>query len=174
MPGRTKDEARENFANPIRQTLSCVTTAPAEYSFSRGYETLTLRGGIPVALQATDCVPVSLGMVHLFTVEEQNMGEWKVRTQGYAYHVHNQHGQLMFCYHWHPWRSQRYPHLHIKYGSGVLRPDVQRAHFPTGRVAIETVILFLVAGFHVSPVRGDWQGIAESNLERFENWRTWV
>ena len=179
MPGRTPKEAVESYAQPIRETLACVTDAIVGYN-----------GGVyPAASNHTLCfanAPVGrLFGTDLYLFFSQNYSllqssegeqEWKVRTEGYFYRVDDEDGSEIICYHWHPYRDLvKYPHMHLKQkGSGITRPELERAHIPTGRISIETVVLFLEREFGVKPRGERWREKVERNLEIFERHRSWA
>lgn len=65
------------------------------------------------------------------------------------------------------------PHLHVR---GLTAPlALSRAHFPTGRVAIEAVIRFAIAELGVRPLlpAGTWQALLAETEQTFRDNRTW-
>jgi len=100
-------------------------------------------------------------------------GEWKVKTDAYAYHVlmnEEEDGQLI-AWHWHP-EMRPGCHVHVGARQGTTRA-LYRFHLPTGRVSIEEVFRFLIEEFHVEEVRDDWDSILSDTQTRFEAFRTW-
>ena len=51
---------------------------------------------------------------------------------------------------------------------------MSRAHLPTGRIPIESIVEFLICQFSVQPTSANWQDIIRRNRESFEKNRTWV
>jgi hypothetical protein len=124
-----------------------------------------LAEGEPVRLQARPGFPrfgFSLRqryqLVHL--PEDPERGPWKVRTVDYYYAVHDDQGKELFAYHYHPGgRSQmQRPHVHFR-ALAVTRPQLEAAHYPTGRVALEEVLWMLLDEqanrFGVRPLRAN-------------------
>jgi len=98
---------------------------------------------------------------------------WKVSTTSYFYRLDDEEGNEILSYHWHPHSAPAYPHLHLKRGSLVGRAELQKTHMPTGRVAVESVVEFLVETFNVVPLEEDWEHIVLRNLRQFEANRSW-
>jgi hypothetical protein len=97
-----------------------------------------------------------------------------VKTEGYAYRLNDEMGAEILSYHWHPLdQGVIYPHLHLKRGAQIGRAELQKCHMPTGRVAIESVVLFLIETFGVKPLREDWSGVLRTNFDLFNRHRTW-
>jgi hypothetical protein len=72
----------------------------------------------------------------------------------------------IFGYHWHPvGRSPiTYPHFHVYDGAELGREMVRKAHFPTGRIALESILRLVIKEFGVIPLRSDREDI----LDRME------
>lgn len=173
MPGSTESEAIENYILPIRETLSCL--ADVGLAVVDGRRTpMCLRfdtESLAVELRGTQGT-LLFSFIQGFGLIGMDDGSWKIQTQEYVYRIHNEKDQPIITYDWHPHVRQR-PHLHVRHGSGVLRPGLVGAHFPCGRVSIEELALLLIGEFHVPPVRTDWQQVIAANLEKFERHRTW-
>ena len=97
-----------------------------------------------------------------------------MKTEGYVYRLDDESGSEIMSYHWHPSTLPTFPHLHLKRGSGVDRQELTRCHIPTGRIAIESVVEFLIRDFNVMPRYTDWQDVIEENRSQFEKHRTWA
>lgn len=88
-------------------------------------------------------------------------------------------GHEIIAYHWHPnqtdpgGRVVAFPHLHLRYGAQVGRKQLQKAHLPTGRVAVEDLLRIAITEFGVSPLRNDWEDILGNTQSLYEKWRTW-
>jgi hypothetical protein len=101
-------------------------------------------------------------------------GEWKVKTDEYAYSVlmsDTEAGQL-FAWHWHPAEHRPDCHIHVGARQGESRA-LYRLHVPSGRVAFEEVLRFLLGEFDVEPARDDWNEVLSDSQARFEAFRTW-
>jgi hypothetical protein len=130
-------------------------------------DTLELKGARPIFLRATQ--RFELGPHPEFE------GERKVVTAQYVYTVAEDpslHAEL-FSWQWHPgaWSE---PHLHI----GRHHPELgalSKLHVPTGRVAFEQVLRFLVTDFGVDCAKGrdEAMSVLEESLRKFQAFRTW-
>jgi hypothetical protein len=90
------------------------------------------------------------------------------------YEMQKASGELIWSYHWHPTSRVRSPHAHI--GSTQLRKDAvlsYKAHYPTGRISLESVVRTLIAEYGVSPMRDDWEETLSEREGDFEMHRTW-
>jgi hypothetical protein len=74
-----------------------------------------------------------------------------VRTEAYVNILTDEQDRPMVEYHWRPQKEylRKRPHFHIKHGStgqgtSGLRQEVRKAHFPSGRIAIEEIARFLI------------------------------
>lgn len=53
---------------------------------------------------------------------------------GYHYSLEDADGKEIIAYHWHPTSAVTAPHLHIGSGARAGRPELTRAHIPTGQI----------------------------------------
>ena len=107
---------------------------------------------------------------------DPDRGPWKVSTRKYMYHVVADDMTEVILFHWHPdgKSTEKGPHLHV--GSSQLTPNAvvsSRAHVPTGRVSLESVIELLIQDFGVVPLRADWRETLATSRTQFHQWRTW-
>jgi len=106
-------------------------------------------------------------------VVTQEPGErtWTATVSTYRYGLYDRNGSEILSYHWHPDARSHVtaPHLHIGSGVASWRPDLAKAHIPTGHVTLEDVLLLAIEELtlDVAPLRADWRGIlthAHSNI----------
>jgi len=179
LAGRTPAEAVQNFLGPLQQAISCVTRTVL---VSSGYHPrqdeephlLTL-GESPARLNSNPRLFLSVTM-HYHVVEAPGeRGPWKVSIAAYLYSLDDEQGQEILAFHWHPRgrSSVTSPHLHIGPGAGVQYQQLQGAHIPTGRVALEDVLRLAIRELGVRPLRRDWADILDRTQRAFEQWRTW-
>ena len=122
---------------------------------------------------------LALDMIQHFRVIEAPVphGPYRVQTVAYYYTVIEIDGpwREVFAYHWHPQGRSAitFPHFHLYQGSGTIRDEVRKAHFPTGRIALEEVLRLVIQEFGVRPLREDWDAILNRTQAAFEDWRTW-
>jgi len=106
---------------------------------------------------------------------EGQRGPWKVTITAYHYTLEGLDGREIVSFQWHP-RGRGalpYPHLHLGAAAEVGRAELEGAHIPTGRVALEQVLRFAIETFRLRPRRGDWRDVLFGTRRRFEQWRTW-
>ena len=127
---------------------------------------MVLNDGAPVVMGRSG---YRLTLHQTYDIVEAGTGRdrYKVSTRGYIYEVHDKKGEVV-SFHYHPESGIDFCHLHLR---GV--PQFRGVHFPTGRVAIEEVVLMLIRDFDVRPRRLDYGEVIERNLEIFRRWRTW-
>jgi hypothetical protein len=88
---------------------------------------------------------------------------WVAQAQAYKFAAEDESGGELFSYHWHPWMSVDFPHLHIEsgtLGSGASQ-TILDAHFPTAPVPFGAFLALLVRDLKVAPIRRDWKQILE-------------
>lgn len=145
--------------------MSCATSQPVEVLDGTG-ERLILRSV----------------MTYRYDDHPDYKGERKVVTLDYAHSIadicpETGKERERFAWHWHPSiQAYDFPHLHIDKGM----PDgLGKLHLPSGRVAIEQVMLFMIDDLGVSPAgkpdeRDTQVEILKATLERFKIHRTWA
>lgn len=177
VPAKGPREAHRRYLRFLQKSLSCISSAiwltgprpggeEGELALTTSDDPISLRGEAGPAF-------LSAGQ-HFRTIQDERFeGEWKVRTEGYAYRValSEETGPFLFAWHWHP-NTRPDPHLHV----GADHPEVTelpRLHVPTGRVSFEEVVRFLVTDLRVVPARRDWQETLAETESRFRAFRTW-
>ena len=152
MPGRTPEEARKAFLEPLQRALSCITDA--KLFVSRGkqpgeVEALALSED-PLRLTSARIGPVQFVLGHQFRVVQDGRKSWHVSTAAYRYHLLDDSGRELIAWHWHPeslgdTRLRGHPHVHVQAG-----PIERRIHVPTGRVSVESVLRLLLIDLAVA------------------------
>lgn len=83
-------------------------------------------------------------------------------------------GELVWSYHWHP--SPHVPIPHAPLGHTQLADHAvlsQKAHHPTGRVSLESVIRACITEYRVAPLREDWDKTLDLREGDFQTYRSW-
>jgi hypothetical protein len=83
-------------------------------------------------------------------------------------------GELVWSYHWHP--SARFPNPHTHLGHTQLREDAvlyQKAHNPTGRVSLESVVRACITEYGAQPMKEDWDKTLSLRGGDFQIYRSW-
>jgi hypothetical protein len=104
-------------------------------------------------------------------------GLWAASTEEYVYQVFDERDDLLAAWHWHPMTQLSeddapWPHLHAYGARDAL--TLHKLHLPTGRVALEAVVRFLVSDLGVVPRRADWRATLDRHEEQFRQTRSWA
>jgi len=175
LAGKTSTQAVQNFLDPIRQAVSCITThvviASGFESVSGRAHVITINDGDPIIFPSNKSVRFSFQMQYRIVQAEGERGPWKVVTAGYNYSVQDRLEKEFFAYHWHRWVKPPFPHLHVCPGSGVN--NLRKVHLPTARISVEEILQLLIEQFRVKPIRNDWEKVLKRTKAAFEKYRTW-
>lgn len=170
---------------PIRDCVSCVARAKITLSRDgRGttgkIHALTVNDDQPITLKCGASRPnllLRVGMQYEIVRTEERpaeRGPWRVSTRGYVYELQTASGEAVITYHWHPAGRVASPHAHI--GATQLAEHAvlsYKAHHPTGRISLESVIRTCIADYGVSAQRDDWAEVLELRESDFERYRSW-
>lgn len=173
MAGKTPRDAVQNYLAPLQRAISCVSPAVIQhggqvYDVHAGPYALLVGEAGKCKLKRDPPLTLDLRMQYRIVEASGDRGPFKVTTTAYMYIVDDHHGHEVFSYHWQPDEpTTRFPHLHVGH------PPMKKAHFPTGRIALEEVLRLLITGFGVRPSRQDWSQILTSTQRQFTTWRTW-
>lgn len=178
MAGRTPAEAVNNYLGPLQRAISCVTNSVLNvrggYYPSSDPHPLALGDGTPVKLSGDPALFLTVLQNYRVVEFERPGGPWMVSIVSYFYALEDDDGREVL-YHWHPQSSSTvtFPHIHVRSGGTLGGVDVDRIHFPTGRVALENVLRMAIQELGVSPQRDDWAEVLDSTQAAYEEWRTW-
>jgi hypothetical protein len=161
--------------------VSCVarakiTLSPNGRAMTGRIHALTLNDSKPIALKCRPELLLKIGMHYeiVRTQERTERGAWRVSTRAYMYELQTSSGELVWSYHWHPTSKVQNPHAHI--GHTQLAPDAvlsYKAHHPTGRISLESVIRTCIAEYGVTPMNEDWEQDLAARERDFEAHRSW-
>jgi hypothetical protein len=176
VPGRTPRDAVKAYLEPLQKNISIVCKGVLRvnnYDALEAVSVLTLPD--PVPLNGRPDLYLSFTQQYKIIKDPEN-GPFRVTTLYYSYAVETQDAHEIVGYHWHPdgVSPVRFPHLHLGPAALVGMEDLRRkAHLPTGRVAFEEVVEFLIATFGVEPDRTLWQEIVDKTKSLFARHKTW-
>lgn len=179
QPAKTNREALKRFQHWLREPLRAVapeagwrvfpaqldpnrytiTTDPAPLMFER-------RSGGTVYLGAT--------IAFRYATSERFPGERKVSTLAYTYTVSRDPilDDQIIRWEWHP-DLLEWPHLHVAAGVQGEKSG-HKLHLPTGRVAFEMVLAFLLHDLDIEVTdRLAAEAAVKESLRRFNAYRTW-
>jgi len=175
MAGRTERAAVNNYLRPVQQVLSCVTNEViVAYGTHRGeVHSATLARGGSTLLSGPN--PIRLRLAQKYQVlKDKIFGPYRVHCESYVYALEDNEYQEIISFHWHPGPSgYKNPHIHLGAGAHIGLRQLEKAHIPSGRIAIEDVVLCAIRDFDVTPLRGDWETVIERHHEAFIKYRTW-
>jgi hypothetical protein len=176
VPGKTPREAVKAYLDPLQKNAAIVCKGVLRVN---NYDILD----VVSVLTLTDSAPLSgradllLSIVQQYKIiRDPENGPYRVTTRYYKYAVETEDSLEIFGYHWHPEGSSPvvFPHLHIGPGAGIGKSELTcKAHFPTGRVAFEDVIQFLIDEFDVQPDRALWQELSDKTKALFTKHKSW-
>ncbi|MGH3863832.1 hypothetical protein [Actinokineospora sp.] len=148
MPGRTPEEAVDQFLGPLRRALKVLDghariTLAAKGGFRKGqpYE-WTLNAGQGMSLTQTGTFFASMRFEIVDSNpdehDEGHKGKFRCSTRAYNYKLATPRGSDLWRIHWHPVgvSPAKEPHIH-------LPPDLGR-HLPTGRITFEKAIAWMI------------------------------
>jgi hypothetical protein len=176
VPGKTPREAVKAYLEPLQKNVAIVCKGVLRannYDKLDQVSVLTLEE--PAPLHGRPNLYVSFTQQYKIIKDSEN-GPYKVKTLYYSYAVETESAQEIAGYHWHPEGVSpvRFPHLHLGPAALIAREELNRkAHFPTGRVAFEEIVEFLIATFGVEPDRALWQELVEKTKSMFKKSKTW-
>lgn len=188
MSGSNPRDIADNFARPIQAALHCVTqaklTTPVPNLGER--QILTFQHGEPVELrrhgdQARLFLQITLHYRVILVADEPREREsLRVVADGYMYSIFDNRLREVLGFHWQPNPSsgtRAYPHLHI--GSRVIDTSdptfgksFSSLHIPTGLIAVEDVVRFLIEEMQVIPLHDGWLQVVTENLEAHGQFRS--
>lgn len=138
--------------------------------------TLTIAGA-PLRLSRTtggEPVWFVAGQTFEIVPDDRHSREFRTHTLGYVYTVAPVETleRELISWHYHPYAGREDTHLHLGLeASGI--GDLARMHIPSGRVAFEAVVRFLLEELLVQATREDWRDALTDAEERFREHRTW-
>ncbi|MCU1318985.1 MAG: hypothetical protein JWP98_503 [Edaphobacter sp.] len=167
-----RTNAFDLYADPLRSVLSCVTSEPLFRRRSEDVEEFFFVNS-PVKIAGSGLL---LAISQYFrVVDNKASGECVVKTESYVYEILDSvtHKDV-FCFHWEPHSRVQYPHLHLGFATkGHGLPIDNKAHIPSGRVAVEDLVAFLISDLGVKPLKANWADILVVERQKFMNIKSW-
>jgi hypothetical protein len=133
---------------------------------------VSLRNLDPVPLHGADRLHISVGQVVRIVADQHatSSGTFHVEVIEYFYEISSRELQEIIGFHWTPDaagdNAVTFPDLHvgraITVGQTAIRPrDLHKAHIPTGKVSVPSVVRLVIAELGVVPLRPDWQSVLQ-------------
>ena len=175
MPGKTPREAVKAYLEPLQKNVAIVCNGVLRVN---NYDKLD-----EISVLTLESVPLNgrpdlyLSFIQQYKiVKDPEHGPYRVKTLYYSYAIETPDADEIVGYHWHPEGVSpiKAPHLHLGPAALIGRQELSRkAHFPTGRIAFEDVVEFLITSFEVEPDRPLWQELVERTRSLFAKHKTW-
>jgi hypothetical protein len=123
--------------------------------------------------------PLKIGLfiAHDYEVIEVGTGDerYRVHSRGYHYELSAESGRALVIYDWHPEGAGddavAWPHAHLR---AYTQPvDLSHAHWPTGRVSLESIIRTTIRDLQVPPRCDDWEALLDRHEQAFADHASW-
>ena len=152
-----------------------ITLSPGGWGEIGKTHALTVNEDQPIKLKCRPTLLLRVGMLYeIVRTSEAGRPPWRTSTRGYSYELQTASGELVWSYHWHP--SQRFPNPHAHLGHTQLADDAvlhQKAHNPTGRVSLESVVRACITEYGATVMRDDWDKVLSLREGDFQIYRSW-
>lgn len=169
------------YVEPLKDIVSCVARAKITLShdgwgMAGKIHAFTVNNERPIELRSRPKLLLRIGMLYeiVRTEDRPERGPWRVSTRGYMYELQTESSELIWSYHWHPQSTVANPHAHL--GRTQLAEDAvlsYKAHHPTGRISLESIIRTCISEYGVSAQRSDWEETLALREGDFEAYRSW-
>ncbi len=175
MATNKEHETIERFCEDMQKIVSCVTKEVCyTYTNSHGREVLAWsKDCIKLVRADGKALFIDIGQ----EIELVDDGK-KASTKYYIYSLLDEEKKDLIGFHFHPDLTEDpvlYPHIHV-YADADKRYaffNLHKRHIPSGRVALEDVIEWILAELTVKPLRDDWKDVLNQSREKFKAIRTW-
>jgi hypothetical protein len=182
LPGRTPREALDDYVEPLRDAIHCVTQFRLTLEETGRIQSdtayaLNLNKMAPVQLQRESGVLLTVAQVIRIVESENPRGHrpFEVYVLKYFYRLSGEDGREIFGFHWTPDSLEpgevTFPHLHVGPGVTLGRTlkggiDLNKVHVPTGRVSLPAIIRMAIVEFGVKPIRSNWERVLDRSEQR--------
>jgi hypothetical protein len=171
-----KEDAFERYADPLKRVLACVTTCHLRRRYIDGDKTELQEFFLvnsPTTFAGSNLILDFSQYFHV--VKSKEMGKFVVKTEAYVYSILTADTEKeLFAFHWEPHSKVKFPHVHLGFGAkGHGLPIDNRAHIPSGRVAVEDVVTFLIADLGIKPLKDDWEDVIARERVQFMKNKNW-
>lgn len=157
---------------------------PAQFRVSEGGRRVGERSQLqftePAALAGTEHLLTAGIDFEVIDTGSTGSDRYRVTTHGYKYQVVTADLDEVVLFHWHPYTTESgkpltvHPHIHL--GERLLAkkgPLSRKAHIPSGRVAFEDVVEFVINECGARPSRRDWKLVLDKSRDDFRSHSSW-
>lgn len=173
----------------MQRAVSCITDAvlggriyeaaavPGVMAFARREHGRLVEAPVPIGRRPH--LLLSLRHIYRFlhVPQDAEHGPWEVTSLAYSHELLDMGERRVIAYHWHPDTPPAFAHLHVgrRFAHSDLPDDVRahaaalvRAHLPTERISLQSVIRLAIRELGVEPIGPDWEGILNETEQAFE------
>ena len=156
---------------PLRRAANCLTPSVLQSTLAESRQSgvgfAGFPGNRPVVVRTTSGGRAFQLDVRLRYRLHTSGGTWTVRTFAYVFRLGDAEDREILAFHWHPGgEGFAAPHLHIGHAAAErIRPELQKAHIPTGIIVVEDFILLAVREFEIPAVPDVERILAETRAE---------
>lgn len=183
MPTNKGHQAIQEYTTELQKIVSCVAHEVC-YVFPNANGRLALAWSSgkplesePLRLLRHDGNPLFID-INQEIEDPRPANNETVSTKYYLYSILDADRKDLIGFHYHPDLDDDpvlYPHIHV-YADADERYsffDLHRRHIPSGRVALEDVIEWLIVELEVKAIREDWESVLNATREKFKQVQTW-
>lgn len=176
-------EAIQEYTTELQKIISCVASEVC-YVFpnANGRLSLAWSSGEPLQSEPLKLLRTDGNSLYIDINQEiedpRPANKESVSTRFYLYSILDADRNDLIGFHFHPELNEdpvQYPHVHV-YADADKRfsfLNLHRRHIPSGRVALEDVIHWLIDELKVKPLREDWEKVLTATREKFKSKQTW-
>ncbi len=176
-------QAIQDFLGDIQLIISCVTNRVCFY-YINDQNRVIIQWSLDengdashIRLTRKQGAPLFIDINQALEPPDKANG-FHISTKQYLYSIFDAQIKELISFHFHPELTADpilYPHIHV-YADDDPRFkqfNLHKRHIPSGRVALEDIIDWLISELGVQPIREDWQSILNQTSERFKVKKTW-
>ena len=183
MPTNKGHHAIKDYLSELQKIVSCVATEVCYvYPNNNGRQVLAWSGAsmlesAPIILQRKNNSRLFVNIRQ--EIQQPNArNNYLVSTKGYIYSVLDAEKKDLIGFHYHPELDDdpvMHPHIHVYADADERFADfnLHKRHIPSGRVALEDVIEWLIIELEVKALRSDWRQILQATRKQFKRICTW-
>lgn len=183
MPTNKSHYAIQNYLTELQTIVSCVASEVCYvYPNNNGRQVLAWFGTSqshpqPLLLKRKNNDKLFIDIRQEIR-QPTARNNYLVSTKSYLYSILDAEKKDLIGFHYHPELDDDpvvHPHIHVYADTDKRFADfnLHKRHIPSGRVALEDVIEWLIIELEVKALRSDWQRILQTTRKKFKRIWTW-